>query len=285
VGVVICQPSANSVVTNVPRIEANTNPTSGSIVSLQVLIDGQQIFANSGPQIDLFDGGIADGTHQLTIRTQDGLGRVYQASEVFTLAGNPPRSCPASSAGVRICWPLAGQYVAQDFETAIGFQGTTAIKAVRFYLDNRDIMDFTPVQGQNQLFTGGSHTTAGAHNLTVVAWDTANRVYKNSVNFNTYYDGNCPPKGTQGCGPGIFNVTPLDSDDVQSPVRIAGSVEFNTAPITLMKAYLDGRVVAQSSGPTLDQSIAAPKGTHILVFQAWDTQGKLYKVTENVNVQ
>jgi hypothetical protein len=285
VGVVICQPSANSVVANDPFIEVNSNPASGSIVSMQVLIDGQQIFQNNGPQLNLFDGGITNGTHKLDIRAQDGLGRIYEAGEFFTVVGNPPSSCAPSSAGVRICWPLAGQFTAQDFSTAIGFKGTSAIKAVRFYLDNQDIMDFTASPGQNQLFTGGSHTNAGTHNLTVVAWDTANRVYKNSVNFGTYYDGNCPPKGSQGCGPGIFGVTPGDSQDVQSPFRIAGNVEFNTVPITNMKAYLDGKVVAQSFGPTLDQSIQAPKGTHILVFQAWDTQGKLYKVTENVNVQ
>jgi polyphosphate kinase 2 (PPK2 family) len=43
--------------------------------------------------------------------------------------------------------------------------------------------------------------------------------------------------------------------------------------------------VGTSSGPTFDQSISAAKGTHILVVQAWDAAGKLYRLTENVNVQ
>jgi hypothetical protein len=44
-------------------------------------------------------------------------------------------------------------------------------------------------------------------------------------------------------------------------------------------------LAASSSGPTFDQPITAAKGTHIVVVQAWDTAGKLYRLTENVNVQ
>jgi hypothetical protein len=52
-----------------------------------------------------------------------------------------------------------------------------------------------------------------------------------------------------------------------------------------MKAYLNGTVVAVSSGPTLDQQVNANKGTQILTIQAWDSAGKLYRLVENVNVQ
>jgi hypothetical protein len=52
-----------------------------------------------------------------------------------------------------------------------------------------------------------------------------------------------------------------------------------------MKVYIDGAVAGVSSGPVFDQPISAAKGTHIMVIQAWDTQGRLYRVTQNVNVQ
>ena len=52
-----------------------------------------------------------------------------------------------------------------------------------------------------------------------------------------------------------------------------------------MKVYVDGVDTVTTSGPTVDQSIAAAKGTHIVIIQAWDTAGKLYRFTENVNVQ
>jgi hypothetical protein len=72
---------------------------------------------------------------------------------------------------------------------------------------------------------------------------------------------------------------------VESPFRVNASVQNNTASITAMKAYLDGVLAGVSSGPTFDQPIPAAKGTHILVIQAWDTKGRLYRLTENVNVQ
>ena len=118
----------------------------------------------------------------------------------------------------------------------------------------------------------------------MVAWDTNNTVYKSSVGFKTYFEGGCPPKGTT-CNPGIYPETPNDGDDVQSPFRVSASVQFNSKTITAMKAYLDGAVVGTSSGPVFDQPITAAKGTHVLVIQAWDTAGKLYRLTENVNVQ
>ena len=68
------------------------------------------------------------------------------------------------------------------------------------------------------------------------------------------------------------------------PMFLPG-VENNPAPITGMKAYLNGTVVAVSSGPTLDQQVNANKGTQILTIQAWDSAGKLYRLVENVNVQ
>jgi hypothetical protein len=131
----------------------------------------------------------------------------------------------------------------------------------------------------------GAGTTAGNHTLNVVAWDTNNVTYSSSVNFKAYYEGGCPPKGDEPCNPGIYPSTPNDGDDVQSPFRVSASVEFNTASITAMKVYLDGAQVGASSGPAFDQPINASRGTHIMVIQAWDTDGKLYRLTENVNVQ
>jgi len=93
-----------------------------------------------------------------------------------------------------------------------------------------------------------------------------------------------PPKGNT-CNPGIYPSIPNDGDDVQSPFRVSASVEFNTKSITAMKVYVDGAVAGVSSGPVFDQPITAARGTHIMVIQAWDTAGRLYRLTENVNVQ
>lgn len=282
--VAICQPSANSVVYQVPHIEATANPTSGSITAMKVFLDGRQVFQSAGPEISLFEGGIANGTHHLVINAWDGLGHLYQSAEYFSVTGNLPFSCPPSSAGVRTCAPATGQLVSQNLGFAAGFKGNAPIRFVRAYVDSTDVFDFTPAAGQTSVVAGGIQTTAGSHTLTVVAWDTNNVAYKSSVGIRTYYEGGCPPRGT-ACNPGIYPNTPNDGDDVQSPFRVSASVQYNTAAITAMKVYVNGVQVGASSGPTFDQPITAAKGTHIVVIQAWDTAGKLYRLTENVNVQ
>lgn len=279
----ICQPSANSIINQVPHIEALANPTSGSITTLKVYIDNKLVDRNGGPGVSLFEGGVSNGTHHLVINAWDDFGRLYQAQENFSVIGNLPFSCPVTGVGVRICAPATGSVVSQNLGFTAGFKGSTAIKFVRAYIDSTDVFDFAPAAGQDHVIAGGISTSAGNHTLTVVAWDTNNTVYKSSVGIKTYYEGGCPPKGTT-CNPGIYPTTPNDGEDVQSPFRVSASVQYNTASITAMKVYIDGAVVGTSSGPTFDQPISAAKGTHIMVIQAWDTAGKLYRLTENVNV-
>lgn len=280
----ICQPSANSTIYQVPHIEAVANPTSGSISNMKVYIDNKLILQNGGGSLDLFEGGVSNGTHHLVINAWDDFGRLYQASENFSVTGNLPFTCPVTGVGVRICSPATGSVISNNLGFSAGFKGTTAIKSVRALLDGNDVFDFAPASGQTSVVAGGVNAPAGTHTFTVIATDTQNTVYKSTVSIKTYYEADCPPKGST-CNPGIYQTTPNDGDDVQSPFRVNASVQNNTASITAMKAYIDGVQVGASSGPTFDQPISAAKGTHILVVQAWDTAGKLYRLTENVNVQ
>ncbi len=282
-GIKLCQPSASSTIYQVPHIEAAATPTSGSITSLKVLIDGKLALENAGPSVDLFQGGVSNGGHHLVIKATDSFGRTYQANEYFSVTGNLP-NCPASTVGVRICYPAAGQAVSQNMYMSLGFKGETQITHVRAYAGSTLLADFPVSKGQAQILGSGAGTTAGSHTLNVVAYDSSGHTYKSSVNFKAYYDGGCDPIG-DACTPAIYPNTPQDGQDVTSPFRIAASVENNPAAIATMRAYLSGTVVAQSFGPTLDQQISAAKGTHILVIQAWDTAGKLYRWTANVNVQ
>jgi hypothetical protein len=282
--VAICQPSPNSTVYQVPHIEVNSSPTSGSITNMNVYLDNQLFFQNAGPSLDLFPGGVANGTHHLVINTWDDFGRLYQAQETFTVTGNLPFSCPPTAVGVRICAPAQGDVISQNVGFSVGFKGNAPISHVRTYIDGTDVFDLTPSSGQNSVVAGGSNTTPGSHTLTVVAWDATGAVYSSSVAIKTYYDGNCPPKGNV-CPPGIYPETPNDGDDVTSPFRLSASVQNNTASITALKVYVDGALAASATGPTFDQPITAAKGTHIVIVQAWDTAGKLYRLTENVNVQ
>ena len=280
---IICQPSANSTVYQVPHIEALANPLSGSIVAMKVYIDGKTVFQNAGAELSLFEGGVSNGTHHLSVNAWDGLGHVYHAEEFFAVTGNLP-SCPISTVGVRICAPAAGHVVSQNLGLSLGFKGTAPIKRVTASIGSTAIFDFSPAPGQTQVIADAGSTTAGTHTLNVVAVDANNVTYKASAPFTAYYEGDCPPKGDT-CNPGVYGSTPNDGDDVQSPFRVSASVQNNTRSITAMKVYVDGAQAGESSGPSFDQEISAAKGTHIMTIQAWDTAGKLYRLTENVNVQ
>src|SRR6266852_1427275 len=283
-GIHICQPSPNSVINGVPHIESAAEPSSGTISSTTVTIDGKQIFTNAGPDMNLFPGGIENGTHKMVITSKDSFGRAYQASETFSVTGNPPSTCPIATVGVRICYPAAGEFVSQNLTMTFGFKGAANITHVRTYVDHTVNFDYSPYPGEQSIEAEGSPTTPGNHTLTVVVWDAQGHVYSSKVGFTAFYDGSCQPKGNI-CLPGIYSNGPYDGQDVTSPFRISFNVEDNPAPITAMKAYLNGRVVAISSGPTLEQQINANKGTQILTIQAWDTAGKLYRSVQNVNVE
>ncbi|MGZ7053545.1 MAG: Ig-like domain-containing protein, partial [Candidatus Angelobacter sp.] len=92
----ICQPSANSTIYQVPHFEATANPTSGSITTMKVYIDGKLIFQNGSGTLSLFEGVVSNGTHHLVINAWDDFGRLYQASEYFGVTGNLPFSCPVT---------------------------------------------------------------------------------------------------------------------------------------------------------------------------------------------
>lgn len=286
-GVVICQPSAGSTIFQTPHFEIAANPASGSIADMKLFIDGRLDFENSGPFMNLFEGAVnTNGLHTIRVDATDTSGRHYEAQESFSVTGDFPASCPVNL-GVRICSPKPGELVPQNLAFMVGFQAKALpIGHVRAYVDSMDFADFDPstFSNSNELIAGVGNVTAGEHNLTIVAWDTRGHSYKSSVNFVAFYNIGCPPKGNQ-CFPILQPNTPLDGDDVTSPFRVSAQVEFNTAPISAIKAYLDGHQVGESFGPVFDQPLTAAKGTHILELQAWDTQGKLYRVTENVNVQ
>lgn len=284
VGIVICQPSPNSTLFQTPHFEAAVNPTSGSVTGISVLVDGKQIFDGQGTPLNLFES-VASGKHTLALDATDSFGRHYKASESFTVIGNPS-SCPPSAVGVRICAPAQGDVVSQNLDLSLGFKGLAAIHHVRVYIGNTVYADFDPPFSPPGQLDGASAgpIAVGQHSMKVVAWDVNGKVYSSADTFKAFFDGGCPPKGNV-CTPALTTDSPQDGDDVTSPFLVSAHVDFNTVAISAIKVYLGGKQVGESFGPTFHQTIDAAKGTHILVLQAWDAKGNLYRVTRNVNVQ
>ena len=52
-----------------------------------------------------------------------------------------------------------------------------------------------------------------------------------------------------------------------------------------MRIYVDNISKFSTSSSSVDQMIAMSKGTHNIVFQAWDTKGNVYKGSKQIKVQ
>jgi hypothetical protein len=67
-----------------------------------------------------------------------------------------------------------------------------------------------------------------------------------------------------------------DADDTSRIVKIRAASSGGVLPIVAMKAYLDGKRVAESEMNTLDAAVPAKPGKHTLTVNAWDPNDKVY---------
>jgi acid phosphatase len=56
-------------------------------------------------------------------------------------------------------------------------------------------------------------------------------------------------------------------------------------PITTMRIYVNNVSVHQTSSSHVDTVLSLAKGTHSVVFQAWDSKGNVYKAPKTITVQ
>jgi hypothetical protein len=56
-------------------------------------------------------------------------------------------------------------------------------------------------------------------------------------------------------------------------------------PITTMRIYVNNVSVHQTSSSHVDTVLNLAKGTHSVVFQAWDSKGNVYKAPKTITVQ
>jgi phosphatidylinositol-3-phosphatase len=56
-------------------------------------------------------------------------------------------------------------------------------------------------------------------------------------------------------------------------------------PVTFMRIYVDNVSVASASTSKISATVSMSKATHSVVFQAWDSQGNVYKAARTITVQ
>lgn len=133
--------------------------------------------------------------------------------------------------------------------------------------------------------TGSSSTLSasvplnpGSYQLVVRAWDTSGYYFSSQENFTV---ATCTATRDRS----VTICSPQANGTVGSPVQIAAAAKDNQHRITGMVAYANGQVVAQSSGSTLNASVALPSGSYQLLIRAWDSSGYYFSSQENFTVR
>lgn len=276
-GVNICFPNQGSTEIYDPAIEMSATVKSGAIAKVNIWDNGKLRDTFQFLPGTLYDGSMYNGWNNVTVQVWDTAGNFYEAKRSFYVTGYGVGFCSLpSTAGVNLCWPLQGSLQPQNIPISATARGTSKITSLTVYVDGQKVVTTT-----NNYIYSASYNTAGTHKVTVVAKDSTGHTYQASHTFTTFYEQNCNPK-SGACSPGIVINKPATTPDVTTSFTFQADVLYNTAPITGMKVYIDGQVVASSSGPGITTQIKLPANTtHVMWVKAWDTKGRLYAAYQN----
>lgn len=274
-GVKICAP-ANGQTANYPAEITASALGNASITKMAVYVDNERIYFGAGDRVDVIDSSVKSGLHRLTVRAWDASGTAYSAAGTFNIASGTSSTCKPSSPGVKFCSPGDGSFQPMnDIQVIVGATGNASkITRLKIYWGSFLVADTT--SGTATVSAGDG---PGKQTMTAMAWDAAGHVFSANTNFTTYYDGVCSPKY---CSPGVVIQSPADGSAVGTSFHLSANVSENPAPVTGMKAYIDGKVVARSGGSILSAEVSTSRGTHRLTVQAWDSAGYLYRTIYSI---
>jgi hypothetical protein len=277
-GVKICAP-ANGQIANYPAEITASAVGNASITKMAVYVDNERIYFGAGSQVDVKDSSIKSGSHRLTVRAWDASGATYSAASTFNVVSSASSTCKPGSPGVRFCSPANGSIQPMnDIQVVAGATGNgSKITRLKIYWGSFLVADTT-----SSTVTVSAGDGPGKQTMTAKAWDAAGHTYTASTTFTTYYDGVCSPKY---CSAGVGIQSPADNSTIGTSFHLSANVNENPAPITAMKAYIDGQVVAQSGGSILSAEVSTSSGSHRLTVQAWDTAGNLYRTVYSITAR
>lgn len=183
-------------------------------------------------------------------------------------------SCPSPpKAGIGVCSPTQGSTVSSPVRISATANGlSNPIVAMKAYLNGKQV-----AASSNNMLNASVPEPAGNYTLTINAWDSTGKLYQAIVTFSVGGGGggggSCAAPGS----PGVAVCSPAQGSTVSSPVAVSAAANGGANKISAMKAYVDGKQVAFSSGNTVSASVPEAVGNHTLTVNAWDVTGKLYQ--------
>jgi hypothetical protein len=90
--------------------------------------------------------------------------------------------------------------------------------------------------------------------------------------------------GTAATAGSVQISSPTTSTVTGPGVTLAASASASN-PITFMRIYVDNVSVASASTNKISATVSMSKASHLVVYQAWDSKGNVYKAARTITVQ
>jgi hypothetical protein len=254
-----------------------TAPTSGSVVNSPVLLQAQASNCQSQPTASMaysiddgsdnpFGGAtsinqnatISLGSHTVRVKAWGNNGGYCEKDVALNVGG-----------GAAVTTPVNGSYVSNPFnlQASAPSCGGQSTASMAYSLDGQSDNPFNATSINTSV-----STTTGAHLLRVKAWGNSGAYCETDLSINVA---------------GVVAVnTPSNNSNVTSPFTLeAQSSACQSHPTTSMTYSLDGGADNPPTYATsLNTSVTAGTGSHILHVKAWGNQGALCESDVNINV-
>lgn len=196
------------------------------------------------------------------------------------LRGNGTTStCALNTADrtVTICSPSPGAQVNSPVRITAGTTSSKPVAAMKIYVDHVEKYHTNAASVDTSLAM-----VNGTHLVVVQAWDSAGAVFRSSVTVNVG-TGTSAPCTLSTSDKTVTICQPTNATTVASPVRfVAGTT--STLPVAAMKIYVDNIEFYHVNASALDTTAPLSAGSHVVVIQAWDSQGTVFRSSVNVTV-
>ncbi|HYE26027.1 MAG TPA: PQQ-dependent sugar dehydrogenase [Clostridia bacterium] len=218
--------------------------------------------------------------YELSLQATDSAGSISTQSFRINLRYTPSGApCPLKTTdpSVTICTPAEGATVTSPLRIVAGTTNSGGVTGMKVYVDGVGVFTTTATALDTTV-----PLSAGAHRITVKAWDALGRITSEvrNVTVGSGTGGTCTKSATD---PSITVCSPANGATVASPVRFV-ALTTNSAGVTGMKIYVDGVSVFSTTAASIDTSLTLAAGTRRIVTKSWDKAGRVISDSRTVTV-
>ncbi|MFB3813947.1 MAG: Ig-like domain-containing protein [Terriglobales bacterium] len=171
---------------------------------------------------------------------------------------------------ISISTPAANAYTGSPIQVAVSATAANApVKVMQIYLDGVKVADTF-----SNAISAAVNAAAGAHQLTVQAYDANYEYFSSTRTVNVYANK-------------VTIASPANGSSVSSgPIQVVASAAATSMPVKVMQIYLDGNKVFEAmNAAKIDTWVPASRGRwHQVIVQAYDANYKYFNAVTNVYV-